>query len=152
MNETLRMVLGSVIGLIMLYLAVKAIFKTLKWFINLFRSSKTVKVDLSNLNAQDLIAHKEERIPNQKSILAKVINNLIMILLLPFYLLKKIIGGICYLLQDHCAKCDSSDIECISTQEIYRWQGSKKVTENLASGKTKQKYVNLTYVTRRRIY
>ncbi|KYK90043.1 hypothetical protein SA508_04490, partial [Aggregatibacter actinomycetemcomitans serotype d str. SA508] len=58
MNESLRMVLGSVIGLIMLYLAVKAIFKTLKWFINLFRSSKTVKVDLSNLNAQDLIAHK----------------------------------------------------------------------------------------------
>ncbi len=30
MNETLRMVLGSVIGLIMLYLVVKAIFKTLK--------------------------------------------------------------------------------------------------------------------------
>lgn len=145
MNDTLRMILGTVILIVMLYLLIKGVIKTLKWIINLFRINKNEKIDLSNLNTEDLFTNPNKTInqkqtPNTLSSNSKPTNQ------------KSFWSQLVYLFQDHCPKCDSADIKKIGTQEVDRWQSSKKVRERLASGKTKERYVNITYVTLRRHY
>ncbi|QLB14250.1 hypothetical protein A6B39_01700 [Mannheimia granulomatis] len=155
MSENLKSIVGIILSLIILYLLIKGTFKVLKWLINLFITNKKEQIDLSNLNAQDLILNQtKESVKKQDkpSVFAKFFQNILLILMLPIYFIGKIIAKICYIFQDHCPKCDSSEIKHISTQELDRWQGSKKVREKLASGKIKEKYVNATYVLRRRVY
>lgn len=155
MNENLKSIIGIILSLIILYLLIKGTFKVLKWLINLFITNKKEQIDLSNLNAQELVSNQikgDLGNQNKSSIFTKFFQNILLILMLPIYFIGKIIAKICYTLQDHCPKCDSTEIKHISTQELDRWQGSKKVREKLASGKIKEKYVNATYVLRRRIY
>ncbi|HGO5823849.1 TPA: hypothetical protein ACK3JW_001531 [Mannheimia haemolytica] len=155
MNENLKSIIGIILSLIILYLLIKGTLKVLKWLFNLFITNKKEQIDLSNLNAHDLVSNQTEGNlgkQNKSSIFTKFFQNILSILMLPIYLIGKIIARICYLLQDHCPKCDSTEIKHVSTQELDRWQGSKKVREKLASGKIKEKYVNATYVVRRRVY
>lgn len=53
-------------------------------------------------------------------------------------------------------KCDNcgerGHIRCTGYKELDRWQGTKKVSETTASGKTKTRYVRCTYVERRYYY
>ncbi len=47
---------------------------------------------------------------------------------------------------DACPQCMGKNTIVYETKEIDRWVKPKKVTETLASGKTKTKYVNTTYI------
>lgn len=64
-----------------------------------------------------------------------------------------ILGIIVALIPEKCENCqERGHIECTGSKELDRWQGTKKVEETLASGKTKIKHIRCTFVERRYYY
>ena len=55
-------------------------------------------------------------------------------------------------LRNRCPQCNSTNVNLINKEELDRWLGKKQVTEKLASGKTKTRYVQVTFVKNRYTY
>ena len=69
--------------------------------------------------------------------------------------------GICYICDtfnawakkpEVCPVCKSGKIELDSIKEIDRWLGKTKVRERMASGKTRERYIQCTKVKKRYTY
>lgn len=58
-----------------------------------------------------------------------------------------------YFSRTKCKQCKKRGyIRCKGSQELDRWRGTKKVSETTASGKTKTRHVQCTWVERRYYY
>jgi hypothetical protein len=51
-----------------------------------------------------------------------------------------------------CPQCKSTKYNFLGEKEIDRWLGTKQVTEKLASGKTKTRTVNTTFIKIQRFF
>lgn len=75
-----------------------------------------------------------------------------------YALLKKLLkptgvaSSIMTVFSDKCPVCISTRVKLLKVEEIDRWKGTKTVHEKLASGKTKTKTVQTTYVNIKRTY
>lgn len=55
-------------------------------------------------------------------------------------------------LRRRCPECNSTSYHLMDDEELDRWLGTKKVSERTASGKTKTRHVQTTYVKMKREY
>lgn len=70
--------------------------------------------------------------------------NIIMALIIAFIALVSL--GIYLVSRDKCPNCKSTKLTFKGSEEIDRWLGTKQITERLASGKTKTKTVQTTFI------
>lgn len=51
-----------------------------------------------------------------------------------------------------CPDCRSTEHAALGTEEIDRWVGIKKVTENIGNGKTRERHLNVTRIKTRSFF
>lgn len=122
------------------YYIFKLLFKGIRAIFRYFFPKKQINIQTS------LSEEEKARVIQDLSSATKASSNSVLerVIKAPFIFVGKILKAICHALTTHCPKCDSEEIEKLGSEEIDRYLTSKRVTERLASGKTKTRYVNCT--------
>lgn len=130
------------------YYIFKLLFKGIRAIFRYFFPKKPISIQVP------LSEEEKARVIQDLSSATKASSNSVLerVIKAPFIFVGKILKAICHALTTHCPKCDSEEIEELGSEEIDRYLTSKRVTERLASGKTKTRYVNCTKVTIRDHY